>query len=60
MLRIGLLSDTHSFLDTAVFHHFDKVDEVWHAGDFGNAQRMIGLVVDHDVALRPDAARERA
>jgi len=35
MTKIGLLSDTHSFLDDAVFKHFEKVDEVWHAGDFG-------------------------
>lgn len=36
MTRIGLISDTHSFLDDAVFKHFDKCDEIWHAGDFGN------------------------
>jgi putative phosphoesterase len=36
MTRIGLISDTHSYLDPAVFQHFDKCDEVWHAGDFGN------------------------
>ena len=36
MLRIGLLSDTHNFLDDAVFRHFDKCDEIWHAGDFGS------------------------
>ncbi|MBE8713393.1 metallophosphoesterase family protein [Sphingobacterium hungaricum] len=36
MTKIGLLSDTHSFLDDAVFKHFDKVDEIWHAGDFGS------------------------
>ena len=35
MLRIGLISDTHHFLDEAVFKHFDKCDEIWHAGDFG-------------------------
>ena len=35
MTRIGLISDTHGFLDTAVFEHFDNCDEVWHAGDFG-------------------------
>lgn len=37
-MRIGLISDTHSFLDDAVFKHFDKCDEVWHAGDFGNIE----------------------
>ena len=35
MVRIGLLSDTHSYLDDAVFKHFDDCDEIWHAGDFG-------------------------
>ena len=38
MLTIGLLSDTHHFLDEAVFRHFEPCDEIWHAGDFGTAQ----------------------
>jgi putative phosphoesterase len=33
--RIGLISDTHGYLDEAVFKHFEACDEVWHAGDFG-------------------------
>ncbi|RYY61011.1 MAG: metallophosphoesterase [Chitinophagaceae bacterium] len=37
MKKIGLISDTHSYLDEAVFKHFDSCDEIWHAGDFGNA-----------------------
>lgn len=37
MTRIGLISDTHYFLDETVFEHFKNVDEIWHAGDFGNA-----------------------
>ncbi len=36
-MRIGLLSDTHSFLDPRVFDHFSQCDEVWHAGDIGDA-----------------------
>ena len=36
MTRIGLLSDTHGFLDEAVFRHFAECDEIWHAGDIGN------------------------
>ncbi|MFA6247176.1 MAG: metallophosphoesterase family protein [Mucilaginibacter sp.] len=36
MTRIGLISDTHGFLDDAVFKHFENCDEIWHAGDFGN------------------------
>lgn len=35
MTRIGLISDTHGFLDPTVFEHFNNCDEVWHAGDFG-------------------------
>ena len=38
MKRIGLLSDTHNYLDEAVFHHFKNCDEIWHAGDFGSAE----------------------
>ena len=36
MTRIGLISDTHSFLNDAVFTHFNNCDEIWHAGDFGD------------------------
>ena len=36
MTRIGLISDTHGFLDDSVFKHFENCDEIWHVGDFGN------------------------
>lgn len=36
MTKIGLISDTHGFLDPAVFKHFADCDEIWHAGDFGS------------------------
>lgn len=35
MTRIGLLSDTHGWLDEAVLRHFENCDELWHGGDFG-------------------------
>lgn len=35
-MKIGLLSDTHSYLDPNVFEYFKDCDEVWHAGDFGS------------------------
>jgi putative phosphoesterase len=38
MKRIGLISDTHNFLDENVFHHFADCDEIWHAGDFGSVE----------------------
>lgn len=36
MTKIGLISDTHHYLDESVFRHFDQCDEIWHAGDFGS------------------------
>jgi uncharacterized protein len=38
MKRIGLLSDTHSYLDEKVFKYFADCDEIWHAGDFGTLE----------------------
>ncbi|MEO7767626.1 MAG: metallophosphoesterase family protein [Ferruginibacter sp.] len=38
LTRIGLISDTHHFLDEAVFEHFKDCDEIWHAGDFGSIE----------------------
>ena len=35
MTKIGLISDTHHYLDPVVFEHFKDCDEIWHAGDFG-------------------------
>ncbi len=36
MMRIGLISDTHGYLDENIFGHFKNCDEVWHGGDFGD------------------------
>lgn len=38
MKKIGLLSDTHGYLDDKVFKYFDDRDEIWHAGDFGSLE----------------------
>lgn len=35
-MKIGLISDTHSYLDPKVFDYFKEVDEIWHAGDVGS------------------------
>ena len=35
MIKIGLISDTHNYLDPQVFEYFEGCDEIWHAGDFG-------------------------
>ena len=47
-MRIGLISDTHGFLDDAVFKHFENCDEIWHAGDFGNIE-----LADQLAAFKP-------
>ena len=38
MLKIGLISDTHSYLDPNVFLHFEICDEIWHVGDIGQVE----------------------
>lgn len=35
MMRIGLLSDTHGWLDPQLTEVFADCDELWHAGDLG-------------------------
>lgn len=48
MRKIGLLSDTHGFLDPKIFDYFKDVDEIWHAGDVGNMK-----VIEHLEAFKP-------
>lgn len=47
-MRIGLLSDTHGFLDDALITYFKECDEIWHAGDFGTSE-----VLDQLIGLKP-------
>ncbi|MDW7690605.1 metallophosphoesterase family protein [Flammeovirgaceae bacterium SG7u.111] len=34
-MRIGLLSDTHGYMDEAILRYLAPCDEIWHAGDVG-------------------------
>lgn len=36
MPKIGLIADTHSYLNPAIFEYFKTVDEIWHLGDVGD------------------------
>ncbi|NJK43309.1 MAG: metallophosphoesterase family protein [Pleurocapsa sp. SU_196_0] len=36
-MRIALLSDTHGHIDPEILEHCRDADEIWHAGDIGNA-----------------------
>jgi len=48
LVRILLLSDTHSFIDDQILKFIKQADEVWHAGDIGDLQ-----VTDTIKELRP-------
>lgn len=49
MVRIGLLSDTHSYLfKDSIERFFSDVDEIWHAGDIGSVE-----VIDYLRAFKP-------
>lgn len=47
-MKIGILSDTHGWLDERVFHFFKECDEIWHAGDVGSIE-----VIDKLQAFKP-------
>lgn len=34
--KIGLISDSHSYIDHITLRHLEEVDEIWHAGDIGD------------------------
>lgn len=48
MTRIGLISDTHSFLDTKLLELLADCDELWHAGDLGDI-----AVLNHLRQIKP-------
>lgn len=44
MKRIGILSDTHGYLNPALFDFFLACDEIWHAGDWGDPKVATDLL----------------
>ncbi len=38
MRRIGLLSDTHGFINPRILDFYSTCNEIWHAGDIGNIE----------------------
>lgn len=36
MKKIGILSDTHGFIDEKIVNFFSECNEIWHAGDIGD------------------------
>ena len=47
-MKIGLMSDTHGYLDERLFTHFETCDEIWHAGDIGDI-----ALIDRLAAFKP-------
>ena len=47
-MKIGIISDTHSWWDDRFETYFADCDEVWHAGDIGSTE-----VADRFEAMRP-------
>lgn len=37
-MKLGILSDTHGYMDDRILHHLESCDEIWHAGDVGEGQ----------------------
>lgn len=64
MTKIGLLSDTHGFIDERILDFFKETDEIWHAGDFGTLEvfdklsafkplkGVYGNIDGHEIRLR--------
>jgi putative phosphoesterase len=48
MIKILLLSDTHSYIDEDILKYVKEADEVWHAGDIGDI-----VVTDAIKKLKP-------
>jgi putative phosphoesterase len=42
-MKIGLLSDTHGWLDPMIENYIKPCDEIWHAGDVGNMNVLTTL-----------------
>ena len=63
-MKIGLLSDTHGYLDPRIFQYFSECDEVWHGGDIGTLEvarsleefkkikAVFGNIDDKDIQVR--------
>jgi putative phosphoesterase len=52
MTRIGLISDTHGYLDDNIFQHFSTCHEIWHAGDFGSIELADGITAQSGLPVR--------
>jgi len=40
LTRVGIFSDTHGYINPALFEFFKNCDELWHAGDWGDIETV--------------------
>jgi putative phosphoesterase len=40
MTRIGVISDTHGYINPKLLNFLHEVDEIWHAGDIGSLETI--------------------
>ena len=52
MAYIGLISDTHCLFDEALKSFLKPVDEIWHAGDFGNIETVDAIANGFNLDLK--------
>ena len=62
-MKIGLISDTHSYIDDRIISYLKPCDEIWHAGDIGDLtvtdqlkkvkklRAVYGNIDDHEARL---------
>lgn len=43
MITVGIISDTHGYLDPSIRSYFESCDEIWHAGDIGGTTLLDSL-----------------
>lgn len=51
MKEIGIISDTHSYIDDQILKNLEGCDEIWHAGDIGTKE-----VIDRLMTIAPTKA----
>ena len=50
-MKIGIISDTHGYIDEQILSYFSGCDEIWHAGDIGDPKVLEKLAEIADVVV---------
>ena len=49
MKKIGIISDTHGFINQQIINIFKDCDEIWHAGDIGFNNEIKDFINQHHI-----------